>query len=221
MSKTFAMILAIAVMLVCQANSTEIKEEKSGFDFDVDEHFRIKVFQYGGHPLIIKYIVAVRDGKAINQIYISSGLGLTTFGNNGVDIETNGTSSGKARIFEFRCPREPHLILGLVAEGSFQYSVKYANDAKDSLKLSLEGELKANVEVVSKQGLYTKVSAKGKGTIISVSGYAIVTKNDVIKEFKFSGTEISAEVEELIMSPSGIYNKLWSETFRLFNNWSY
>ena len=120
----------------------------------------IKEFQFAGQPLIIKYNVGVRDGKAFNQIKISSSLGLTTFGNNGTDTEKNGTWSGKTRIFNFRCPREPNLILGLIAEGSLQYSVKYATDSKDSLKISLEGNLKARVEVVSNQGRYTQVHAK-------------------------------------------------------------
>ena len=110
MIKIFSIIVAIAVVLVCQVNSTEIKEA-----FNVDKTFRIKEFSYGGEPLIIKYNVAVKDGKAINQIKIASSLGLTTFGNIGVDTETNGTWSGKARIFNFRFPREPHLILGLIA----------------------------------------------------------------------------------------------------------
>ena len=94
-----------------------------------------------------------------NQIKIASSLGLTTFGNIGVDTETNGTWSGKARIFNFRFPREPHLILGLIAEGSLQYSVKYATDSKDSLQISLSGDLKASVEVVSWPAGYTTMSA--------------------------------------------------------------
>ena len=97
MIKIFSIIVAIAVVLVCQVNSTEIKE-----DFNVDKTFRIKEFSYGGEPLIIKYNVGVRDGKAFNQIKISSSLGLTTFGNNGTDTEKNGTWSGKTRIFNFR-----------------------------------------------------------------------------------------------------------------------
>jgi len=222
MSKTFAMILAIAVMLVCQANSTEIKKEKLGFDFNVDKTFRIKEFQFAGQPLIIKYNVGVRDGKAFNQIKISSSLGLTTFGNNGTDTEKNGTWSGKTRIFNFRCPREPNLILGLIAEGSLQYSVKYATDSKDSLKISLEGNLKARVEVVSNQGRYTQVHAKTQGTIISVSGYATVTKNDVIKEFKFSGTEIKTELlKDMMIPPFAVYREIWRVTYKLFDNWSY
>ena len=164
--------------------------------------------------------VAVKDGKAINQIKIASSLGLTTFGNNGTNTEKNGTWSGKTRIFNFRCPREPNLILGLIAEGSLQYSVKYATDSKDSLKISLEGNLKARVEVVSNQGRYTQVHAKTQGTIISVSGYATVTKNDVIKEFKFSGTEIKTQVEAKIRSPLMVERILWTETCSLFDSWS-
>ena len=49
MIKIFSIIVAIAVELVCQVNSTEIKE-----DFNVDKTFRIKEFSYGGEPLIIK-----------------------------------------------------------------------------------------------------------------------------------------------------------------------
>ena len=102
-----------------------------------------------------------------------------------------------------------------------QYSVKYATDSKDSLKISLEGNLKARVEVVSNQGRYTQVHAKTQGTIISVSGYATVTKNDVIKEFKFSGTEIKTELlKDMMIPPFAVYREIWRVTYKLFDNWS-
>ena len=101
-----------------------------------------------------------------------------------------------------------------------QYSVKYATDSKDSLQISLSGDLKASVEVVSWPAGYTTMSARAKGTLISVSGYAIVTKNDVINEFKFSGTEIKTQVEAKIRSPLMVERILWTETCSLFDSWS-
>ena len=58
MSKTVAMLAAIAVMLVCQANSMGTIEEKEiasprklGFDFNVEKTFDIKTFSVAGQKV--------------------------------------------------------------------------------------------------------------------------------------------------------------------------
>ena len=52
------------------------------------------------------------------------------------------------RILTFRFPPVPTINLGLIARGTLKYNVKYATASKDSLQLSLEGDLKASVEVL-------------------------------------------------------------------------
>ena len=74
--------------------------------------------------LIYKYRVAVKDGKAINQIIISSNFGSFTFGNNGVEGETSKSWSGKVKLFSMRFPPFPSIGLNIYASGSLQYSVQ-------------------------------------------------------------------------------------------------
>ena len=89
MSKTIAMVAAIALILICQANSMGTIEEKKGntnlrklgFDFDVDKTFYIKTFSFLGQKLTYKYRVAVKNGKEINEIIIDSALGSFKVGN--------------------------------------------------------------------------------------------------------------------------------------------
>ena len=223
MSKTFAIITAIAVILVCQTNSIGIKEEKEnsslrklGFDFNIEKTFDIKTISFLGQKLIFKYRVAVKDGKAINQIIINSNLGSFKFGNNdGVDTETSNSWSGKVRIFNSRFPPVPMITLGIIAEGSLNYTVKYTTDSKDSLQLYLSGDLKASAEVVSWPGGFTTISTGAEGTIISASGYATVTKNDIIKGFNFYGTAINTWVQ----AKAG-QKILWKYSYKLFDSWS-
>ena len=84
-----AIIIAIAVILVCQVNSMGTKEEniplrKLGFDFNIEKIFDIKSFTFLGQKLTFKYRVAVQNGKAINHIIIESALGSFKLGNTGV-----------------------------------------------------------------------------------------------------------------------------------------
>ena len=103
MTKTFAMVTAIAVILVCQANSmgTEEKENTSlrklAFDYTIDKTFYIKTFSFLGQTIAYKYRVAVRNGKAINEIIVETNLGTFKFGNFGVDTETTQKWSGKKK----------------------------------------------------------------------------------------------------------------------------
>ena len=182
MDKTITMLAAIALLLVCQVNSLGTIEEKAsprklGFDFNIEKTFDIKTFSVVCQKVIMKYRVAVLNGKAINQIIMNSNQGTFTFGNNGVDSEISNTWNGKVRIFTFRFPQIPTITLGLIAQGSLNYTVKYASASKDSLQMTLTGDLKAGVEVVSGPGAKAKIFSGGEGTLISTSGYAMVTKN--------------------------------------------
>lgn len=197
-----------------------IKEKENSFlDFNIEKIFDIKKILFIGQKLIFKYWVAIKDGKAINQIIINSNLGSFKFGNDGVDTETSNTWIRKTRIFTSRFPLVPTVTLGIIANGSLECSVKYANDSKDSLQMSLSGDLKSIVEVISGPDGIAKIFAGADGTIISASGFATVTKNDVIQEFKFYGTTVSTWVEAWYKIPVIGDKILWGKTFKLFNSW--
>ena len=226
MNKTIAMLAAIALLLVCQVNSLGTIEEKEitsprklGFDFNVDKTFDITRLYVAGQYINCKYRVAIQNGKAINQIIMNSNQGTFAFGNNGVDSETSNTWSGKVRIFTFRFPQMPTITLGLIAQGSLSYTVKYASASKDSLQMALTGDLKAGVEVVSGPGAKAKIFSGAEGTLISSSGYATVTKNDIVKGFEFGGTGVNAWVEARIKIPFSGEKTLWKQTIKLFNPW--
>ena len=65
--------------------------------------------------------------------------------------------------------------------------------------MSLIGDLKADVEVVSKAGSVVKITASAIGILISTSDYAMVTKNDVSKGFKFYGTAVNTWIETQVL----------------------
>ena len=108
----------------------------------------------------------------------------------------------------------------MYASGSLKYTVKYATSSKDSLQLSLEGDLKASIEIVNgPKSPIVKFNAGGDGTLISTSGYAMVTKNDIVKGFKSYGTTVNSWVElKRIAMP--IEKTIWKKTHKLIDNWS-
>ena len=229
MNKTIAMLAAIALLLVCQVNSLGTIEEKEitsprklGFDFNVNEIFDIggSSFSVAGQRVFMKYKVAVQNGKAINQIIIQTNQRKFKFGNNGVDSETNKSLNVNMRILTFRFPPMPTITLGLIVKGSLSYTIKYASASKDSLQMTLTGDLKAGIEVVSGPGGMSKILTGAEGTLISSSGYATVTKNDIYKGFKFSGTKVYAWVEARAKIPSGGEKTLWKETINFSTWWS-
>ena len=198
MSKTIAMVAAIALILVCQANSIGTIEEKKGntnlrklgFDFDVDKTFYIKTFSFLGQKLTYKYRVAVKNGKAINEIIIDSALGSFKVGNSGVDTEGSNTWSGKIKIFTLK---SGSYTLDIYAKGTLSYTVKYQNDSKNRLQLWLTGDLEASAEIVSLPDYSARVNCWG--TLISASGLATITNSGISKGFNFSGTPVSALID--------------------------
>ena len=124
------------------------------------------------------------------------------------------------KLLNFRFPPFIYVTLGLFVSGSLQYTVKYPTPSKDSLYLSLEGDLKASIEYLSiPYGPGIKLYAGGDGTLISTSGYAMVTKNDIVKGFKSYGTTVNSWVEiKRIAMP--IEKTIWKKTHKLIDNWS-
>ena len=208
MSKTFAMIAAIAIILICQANSMGTTEKKGNknlrkleFDFDVEKTFNIKTFSFLGQKIFYKYRVAVINGKAINEIIITTNLGTFEFGNFGVDTETTDTWKGRKKIFTLKAGST---IMDIYAGGSLSYTVKYLDSSETKLQMSLTGDLKASAQLVSSSSPYTKVIADG--TLISASGYATATYSGILKGFNFSGTPVYAFVDGDIV-------------YEIFENW--
>ena len=225
MSKTtVAMLAAIAIILVCQANSIGIEEEKEGntalrklgFDFNVEKTFNIKAIEFMGQTLFFKYRIAVKDGKAINEIIIESNLGTFKFGNSGADTETNKMWFGKTKILTYKFPQMPSIIIGIYASGNLHYSVKYATASKDSLELSLSGDLKAEAEVISVSTDMTKIIAGASGNLISVSGTTTISKKDINKGFRFSATTVKTWVEGKV----GL-TTLFKKEFKICDSWNY
>ena len=223
MSKTsFAMIATIAALLVFQVNSmgtiADSKEGNTprqlGFNFNVEKTFDIKTISFLGQTLFIKYRVAVKDGKAINQIIISSNFGSFTFGNNGVEGETSKSWSGKVKLFSMRFPPFPSINLNIYASGSLQYSVQYAS--QDSLKLSLSGTLNPIAELAGSPSSLMKFSISTDGILIAASGDAIASKSGVTKQFKFYGTK-----SNLVIQAKMGNTPIWKKPIKLFEEWSY
>ena len=183
MSKTFAMIAAIALILISQAKGDN-SPRKLGFDVNIDATFNIKTFSFLGQKIAYKYRVAVRNGKAINEIIIITNLGQFKFGNSGVDHETTEKFTGKKKVFTLKTGST---VMDIYCGGTLSYTIKYLDDARTRLQMSLFGDLETSAELVSGSS-YSKVRADG--TLISASGYATVTSSGIVKGFNFSGTPV-------------------------------
>ena len=168
-----------------------------------------------GQTVTFKYRIAVKDGKAINQLIIDSSLGSAKFGNDGVDVEISKSWSGKFKIFEFRFPPMPVIYLALYAEASLGFSVKFTTILKTSLQMTLTGSIGADVSITAGADGYIGISAGAEGTIITASGYATVTNSGISKGFTLSGGAISVYVKVSYIFDS------WKKSHKLFDGWTY
>ena len=182
----------------------------------MEKTFNIKAIEFMSQTLFFKYRIAVKDGKAINEIIIESNLGTFKFGNSGANTETNKMWFGKTKILTYKFPQMPSIIIGIYASGNLHYSVKYATASKDSLELSLSGDLKAEAEVISVSTDMTKIIAGASGNLISASGTATVSKKDINKGFRFSATTVKTWVEGKV----GI-TTLFKKEFKICDSWNY
>ena len=80
-----------------EENGTPVR--KLLFNFNFDKTFQLKKLSLLGKSVTFKYRIAVKDGKAINQLLIDSPLGSARFGNDGVDVEISKQWSGKSFLF--------------------------------------------------------------------------------------------------------------------------
>lgn len=205
MSKTIAMVAAIAVILVCQINSTQIKEKtnlrKLGFDISIDKTFNIKSFTFLGQKIFYKYRVAVLNGKAMNYLIIETNLGTFKFGNLGADSETKGSWKGKVKLFNLEVKS---VKMAIYASGTLEWEIKYIDEAKTKLRMALFGDLESSAELIYTPEDFTKVRSYGK--IISTGGFAVATNSGISNGFTFSGEEVDIWVNDDIV-------------YSLFGNW--
>ena len=188
---------------------------KLGFNFNVDKTFNIKSITFLGQTFSIKYRIAVKSGKAINQIIISSNLGTATFGNGGIDYEFSKSFSKRVQVFKFVFPPFPAITLGVYAGGSLSISVKYTSSSKTGLKLSLSGSLTASAEIKAGSDKVLSFSAGATGDIVKATGYATVTGSSVSKGYSVSGGKIVCYVVAKALG-----KKVWKKEHTLFNGWS-
>ena len=78
-------------------------------------------------------------------------------------------------------------VMDIYCGGTLSYTIRYLDDSRQKLQMSLFGDLVASAELAS-GSTYSKVLADG--TLISASGYATVTSSGITKGFNFSGTPV-------------------------------
>ena len=96
-------------------------EEIQDIVYLADKTFNIGKYNVLGQSVTVKYHVAVKNGKPINEIIISSNLGTNTIGNTGVSV--SGSWSKTITIFKFAFPAFPLISLNAKAKGSISWSV--------------------------------------------------------------------------------------------------
>ena len=185
------------------------------FNFNFDKTFQLKKLSLLGKSVTFKYRIAVKDGKAINQLLIDSPLGSARFGNDGVDVEISKQWSGKIKVFSFRFPPVPIIGISLYARGSLGFSIKFTTILKTSLQMTLNGEVGVDAEVSIGLGGLASVSAGADGTLISASGYATVTNSGISKGYRIAGGRI-----EVYAKAKLFWKTLWSHSWKVFDGWS-
>ena len=207
------------------AKITDLEEEGAplrnlAFSFNFDKTFELKRISFLGQYIAFKYRVAVKDGKAINQLIIDSSLGSARFGNDGVDAEISKSWSGRYKIFTFRFPPLPIIAFSVYAGGSLGFSVKFTTILKTSLQMTLSGSIDASAEISIGSSYFAKIAAGVEGNVITATGYATITNSGISKGYSLSGGRIEAYTEAYIKIPFIGKKTLWSKSITLFNGWS-
>ena len=185
-----------------------------GYSISADKTFNIGKYNVLGQSVTVKYHVAVKNGKPINEIIISSNLGTTTIGNTGVSV--SGSWSKTITIFKFAFPAFPLISLNAKAKGSISWSVSASGFGKSvKLSASLSGKITLGCEVKAGVDFIASLSAGVEGVIISASGSATIQNNSVSKNFNISAGKLYAYLDRSIL---GFKKRLGEVT--LFNGWS-
>ena len=185
-----------------------------GYSISADKTFNIGKYNVLGQSVTVKYHVAVKNGKPINEIIISSNLGTTTIGNTGVSL--SGSWSKTITVFKFAFPAFPLITLNAKAKGSISWSVSASGSGKSvKLSASLSGKITLGCEVKAGVDFIASLSAGVEGVIVSASGSATIQNNSVSKNFNISAGKLYAYLDRSIL---GFKKRLGEVT--LFNGWS-
>ena len=185
-----------------------------GYSISADKTFNIGKYNVLGQSVTVKYHVAVKNGKPINEIIISSNLGTTTIGNTGVSL--SGSWSKTITVFKFAFPAFPLISLNAKAKGSISWSVSASGSGKSvKLSASLSGKITLGCEVKAGVDFIASLSAGVEGVIVSASGSATIQNNSVTKNFNISAGKLYAYLDRSFI---GFKKRLGEVT--LFNGWS-
>ena len=185
-----------------------------GYSISADKTFNIGKYNVLGQSVTVKYHVAVKNGKPINEIIISSNLGTTTIGNTGVSL--SGSWSKTITVFKFAFPAFPLITLNAKAKGSISWSVSASGSGKSvKLSASLSGKITLGCEVKAGVDFIASLSAGVEGVIVSASGSATIQNNSVTKNFNISAGKLYAYLDRSFI---GFKKRLGEVT--LFNGWS-
>jgi hypothetical protein len=194
--------------------SQSIYGRNLGYSISADKTFNIGKYNVLGQSVTVKYHVAVKNGKPINEIIISSNLGTTTIGNTGVSL--SGKWSKTITIFKFAFPAFPLISLNAKAKGSISWSVSVSGSGKSvKLSASLSGKITLGCEVKAGVDFIASLSAGVEGVIVSASGSATIQNNSVTKNFNISAGKLYAYLDRSFI---GFKKRLGEVT--LFNGWS-
>ena len=190
-------------------------ERRLGYSISADQTFNIGKYNVLGQTVTVKYHVAVKNGKPINEIIIDSKLGTTTIDYTGVSLK--GSWSKTITIFKFAFPAFPLVSINAKAKGTISWAVSVTSGSGSSVKLSasLSGKITLGCEVKAGVDFIASLSAGVEGVIVSASGSATIQNNSVTKNFNISAGKLYAYLDRSFF---GFKKRLGEVT--LFNGWS-
>ena len=189
-------------------------ERRLGYSISADQTFNIGKYNVLGQTVTVKYHVAVKNGKPINEIIIDSKLGTTTIGNTGVSLK--GSWSKTITIFKFAFPAFPLVSINAKAKGTISWAVSVTSGSGSSVKLSasLGGTISLGCEVKAGWDAIVSFSGGVEGVIVSATGSATIENKKVTKNFSISGGKIVVYLDRDVF---GKKKRVAEKT--LFNGW--
>ena len=204
---------SLLLLLVIALVSSESNLRNLGFKYNCEKTYTIKSFNVLGSTLTFKEKVAVKNGKAFNQLIISSNTGTKTYGISGTTSALGKTYSIDQTALKFSFPPIPTLKLYLIAQGSLSCSIK---ESSGKLTMTLIGTLYANSAIAAGVEPFHSITVGAKGTIINLNhSYTIDSSNQISHSGKAVGGTIT-------VSAKGKYTdmNLFDKSYTLWNGWS-
>ena len=189
-------------------------ERRLGYSISADQTFNIGKYNVLGQTVTVKYHVAVKNGKPINEIIIDSKLGTTTIDYTGVSLK--GSWSKTITIFKFAFPAFPLVSINAKAKGTISWAVSVTSGSGSSVKLSASLGETISLGCEFKAGWDAIVSFSGgvEGVIVSATGSVTIENKKVTKNFSISGGKIVVYLDRAVF---GKKKRVAEKT--LFNGW--